>query len=353
MLVLHLFYPVITISELEYMNRTSIFVASSVFVASAFTLFCFSRLFQRPHVKKVSFKPSVPRFTLGDTSLPKVIEFDKGNLTLDFCTSICTLINISDYDTRQKLIISLHQASSFRRNFDVIRDSKCLELLLSLLDSTSGTLSGRQQNLNILHVVMNLACDQQNFPIIKDYLDDILLIANAVEYSDQACVALQVFGNIALTPDGCKLLRNKCGYLCNMLKMRDPYVLRNLLVVFVNLSCDIDCCGEILTQDHEEFMKTLEYSLSSSAPISVSLKMIVLLNNLYSRMIQKQETSRKSSDSSPSSKSIANSLKNNCTLVKSWIMFLISSSKDLGELEFHLQKLASSLEKVENFNVEL
>ncbi|CAH8567267.1 unnamed protein product [Schistosoma curassoni] len=353
MLVLHLFYPVITISELEYMNRTSIFVASSVFVASAFTLFCFSRLFQRPHVKKVSFKPSVPRFTLGDTSLPKVIEFDKGNLTLDFCTSICTLINISDYDTRQKLIISLHQASSFRRNFDVIRDSKCLELLLSLLDSTSGTLSGRQQNLNILHVVMNLVCDQQNFPIIKDYLDDILLIANTVEYSDQACVALQVLGNIALTPDGCKLLRNKCGYLCNMLKMGDPYVLRNLLVVFVNLSCDIDCCGEILTQDHEEFMKTLEYSLSSSAPISVSLKMIVLLNNLYSWMIQKQETSRNSSDSSPSSKSIANSLKNNCTLVKSWIMFLISSSKDPGELEFHLQKLASSLEKVENFNVEL
>lgn len=56
-------------------------------------------------------------------------------------------------------------------------------------------------------------------------------------------------------------------------------------------------------------MKTLEYSLSSSAPISVSLKMIVLLNNLYSWMIQKQETSRNSSDSSPSSKSIANSLK--------------------------------------------
>lgn len=230
------------------MSRTFIFVASSVFAASAFTLFCFSRLFQRPHVKKVSFKPSVPRFTSGDTSLPKVIEFDKENLTLDFCTSICTLINISDYDTRQKLVISLHEASSFRRNFDVIRDSKCLKLLLSLLDSTSGTLTGRQQNLNILHVVMNLACDQQNFPIIKDHLDDILTIANAVEYSDQACVALQVLGNIALTPDGCKLLRNKCGYLCNMLKMRDPYVLRNLLIVFVNLSCDIDCCDEILTQ---------------------------------------------------------------------------------------------------------
>ncbi|CAH8292649.1 unnamed protein product [Schistosoma turkestanicum] len=329
------------------MIRISILLASSVFAVSAITLFCFSKLFQRPRIKKVSLVSSVPRSALTDTLLPKTVEFDKENLTFDFCACICRLINISDYDTNQKLITSLHEASSFRQNFDVIRDSKCLESILSLLDSTSGTLPGRQQNLNILQVVTNLACDQKSFPVIKDYLDDILLIADTMEYSDQTCSALQVLGNIALTPDGCELLRSKCGYLCKMLGIRDPYVLRNLLVVFVNLSCDTDCCDELLTQDAEEFISTVEYSLSPYAPKSVSTKMADLLYNLYYRLMKGQRASHKSSNFPFSSRSIASSLKDNYFCIKSWIIVLAYSLENSSEFKPHLQKVVSFLEENE------
>lgn len=324
------------------MNKISILLVPFIFAVSGFTVF-YLKLFQRQRFKTISLMSLVPHFILDDTCQPKAAEFDKENLTHDLSMCICSLINTSDYDARQKLIIKLHQASSFRCNFGVIRDSKCLETLLSLLDPTADTLPESQQNLNVLQVVINLACDHQSFPIIKDYLDNVLSIADKVEYSGQACAALQVLGNIALTPDGCELLRDKCGYLCNLLRTRDPYVLRNVLVVLVNLSCDSNCCKKLLSENREEFMLALEYSLSSNAPTPISLKMADLLKSLYWRIIQEREASPKSPNFPLYPQSIGYYLKDNYALISSWILPLMSSSEDWSEVGIHLQKLASSL----------
>ncbi|CAH8858097.1 unnamed protein product [Trichobilharzia szidati] len=334
------------------MNKSSILLVSSVFAVSACTLFYLSKLLRKPHVKK-DLQKTAPHSTIGDTYLKKVNEFDKENLSLEFANCICSLVKVSDYDTRQQLIMYLHQASSFCQNFfqSVIRDSKCLETLLSLLDSSTSMAPACRQNLSILQVTTNLACDQRSLPVIMDYLDDIFSIADTKEYSDQACAALQVLANIALTPAGCNLLINDCGRLCKMLGMRDPYLLRNLLAVLVNLSCDVNGCDKLLAQNGEDFVRTLEYSLSSDVPLLISMKMTTFLNNLYSRIMKDQDKYWNKSESAIITKTIAISLKENHNLIQSWILCLLPLSEDSNEFNAHLQKLLSILTDIKPSNV--
>nr|CAH8852606.1 unnamed protein product [Trichobilharzia regenti] len=332
------------------MNKSSVLLVSSVFAVSACTLFYLSKLLRKPHVKK-DIQKTAPHSTIGDTYLKTVNEFDKENLSIEFANCICSMVKVSDYDTRQQLIMYLHQASSFCHNFSVIRDSKCLETLLSLLDSSTSMAPACRQNLSILQVTTNLACDQRSLPIIMDYLDDIFSIADTREYSDQACAALQVLANIALTPTGCNLLINDCGRLYKMLGVREPYLLRNLLAVLVNLSCDVNCCDKLLSQNGEDFVRILEYSLSLDVPLLISMKMTTFLNNLYSRIMKDQERYWNESESAVITKTVAISLKENRDLIQSWAQCLLPFSEDSNEFNAHLQKLLSFLTDIKTFNV--
>ncbi|CAH8549658.1 unnamed protein product [Heterobilharzia americana] len=101
------------------MNRLPLLMASSVIAVSAFTMFSLAKWFKNSQVEKESSKIS-SHFTANDTSLSKVTEFDKENLSLGFATCLCSLIKVSDYNTRQNLIMCLHEASSFCQNFVAI-----------------------------------------------------------------------------------------------------------------------------------------------------------------------------------------------------------------------------------------
>lgn len=69
-------------------------------------------------------------------------------------------------------------------------------------------------------------------------METIFKIGSTTDYSDQACAALQLLCNVALTAKGCRLLDCKSQRLLEMLATHDAYMLRQILSILINLSCD-------------------------------------------------------------------------------------------------------------------
>ncbi|GAA52627.1 hypothetical protein CLF_108474 [Clonorchis sinensis] len=93
-------------------------------------------------------------------------------------------------------------------------------------------------------------------------MEMIFTLANAQEYSDESCAALQLLCNLALTPAGCLLLRNRICFFYRILETRDPYLLRQVLAVLVNLSCDLDSSQALLNSEVLRFF-LIDFSLGS------------------------------------------------------------------------------------------
>ncbi|VDP23570.1 unnamed protein product [Echinostoma caproni] len=110
-------------------------------------------------------------------------------------------------------------------------------------------------------------------------------MGNTTDYSDQACAALQLLCNVALTPKGCHLLDGKSKELLGMLATRDPYMLRQVLSVLLNLSCDSNSSTLLLHAEAPDgLMDTVVFALSPSVQPLVSVQAVTLLKNLYNAM---------------------------------------------------------------------
>ncbi|CAL8097797.1 unnamed protein product [Calicophoron daubneyi] len=214
-----------------------------------------------------------------------LVNFAKEDLTMEVACGIVTALNSFDTPARQGPLLMLQQASTFSSNGPVFRDSGCLSLILGLLDSKDQASITTRQNLTILQTVTNLACDRANLPCIQEHLRTILEIANTQNYSDQACAALQLLCNVALTPDGCRILDNKIELLYGMLSTRDPYILRQVYSILVNLSCDA-ASSLLLLQSlaPPDLFDALSYSLSNAVQPLVSLQAVMFLKNSYTAM---------------------------------------------------------------------
>ncbi|KAF6768959.1 hypothetical protein AHF37_12844, partial [Paragonimus kellicotti] len=199
------------------------------------------------------------------TNFSSLKDFEKEKLTSDVAKSLNMLLASDDSEIRRVVLIMLQQASSFSSNYVVIRDSDCLYSMLALLDANDSSPVVKRQNLCILQTATNLVCDIPNLRVVERFLDTIFSIANTTEYSDQACAALQLLCNAALTPTGCRMLNAYIPSLYNMLQTKDPYMLRQVFSMLVNLSCDPESCGLLLRSEIPVHLKeTLAYCLSSA-----------------------------------------------------------------------------------------
>ncbi|TGZ60768.1 hypothetical protein CRM22_008365 [Opisthorchis felineus] len=214
-----------------------------------------------------------------------VLDFSRENLTLDSAKYLSFLINSSDHSARPGFLLFVQQASAFSSNFSAIRESGCLKTLLEYLSQDRHINANRRETLCILQTVANLACDQDNFPVIKDHMEMIFNIANAQEYSDESCAALQLLCNLALTPTGCLLLRNRICFFYRILETRDPYMLRQVLAVLVNLSCDIDSSQALLNSEvPSRLLHSLNFPLSPAVHPLLTLQTVTFLKNLYTKV---------------------------------------------------------------------
>ncbi|THD20155.1 hypothetical protein D915_009003 [Fasciola hepatica] len=266
-------------------NRSALAVIATCSVAFV-TFAGYLIFYHRKAFAKFVQKPRKPK---SEDILSYVKRFQKDNLEPKVAEAIETLLSCSDVTVRHGFLFMLHQASSFTRNYSVIRSSGCLEKMLSLLDTESVEPKIKRQNLIILQTVTNLACDESAL----DTLQTIFRIGSTTDYSDQACAALQLLCNIALTPRGCRLLDGKAQKLLELLATRDPYMLRQILSVLINLSCDTISLELLLqTVVPDDLMETFVFALSPSVQPLISVQAVTLMKNLYNSVRDRDSSHR-------------------------------------------------------------
>ncbi|KAF5402948.1 hypothetical protein PHET_03843 [Paragonimus heterotremus] len=216
------------------------------------------------------------------TNFSNLKDFKKEKLTSDVARSLNMLLTSNDSEIKRDVLVMLQQASAFSSNFVVIRDSDCLDSMLALLDANDSSPIVKRQNLCILQTTTNLVCDILNLQVVQRFLDTIFSIANTMEYSDQACAALQLLCNAALTPTGCRMLNTYIPALYDMLQTKDPYMLRQVFSMLVNLSCDPESRGLLLQSKIPLHLReTLAYCLSSAIQPLVTIQLVNFLKNVY------------------------------------------------------------------------
>ncbi|KAF8568160.1 hypothetical protein P879_07718 [Paragonimus westermani] len=216
------------------------------------------------------------------TDFSNLKDFKKENLTSDVANSLNVLLASKDSEIRRGVLLMLQQASAFSSNFVVIRDSDCLGSMLALLDANDSSPVVKRQNLCILQTATNLVCDVLNLQVVERFLGTIFSIANTTEYSDQACAALQLLCNVALTPIGCRMLNAYIPALYNMLQTKDPHMLRQVFSMLVNLSCDHESCGLLLRSEIPSHLnETLVYCLSPAIQPLVTIQLVNFLKSVY------------------------------------------------------------------------
>ncbi|KAA0183959.1 hypothetical protein FBUS_09708 [Fasciolopsis buskii] len=232
-----------------------------------------------------------PQKSKGEGRLSCVTRFQKENLEPEVAGAIEEFLSSSDVSVRQGFLLMLHQASAFTLNHPVIRCSGCLDRMLNLLDADSMESKVQRQNLVILQTVTNLACDQSSLDILADHMETIFKIGSTTDYSDQACAALQLLCNVALTAKGCRLLDCKSQRLLEMLATHDAYMLRQILSILINLSCDATSLELILQAVVPNgLLETFFFALSPSVQPLISLQAVNLMRNLYSSIYDRRNT---------------------------------------------------------------
>lgn len=322
-------------------SKAIIFVTSSIASLGLISFYYFFKWQQNNQLRitqKIRSHESSQFPALG--SLTHDLAFNQEKLTVELASCIHTFLLSSDFDLRQKLLALLHQASSFHGNFRVMRESRCLDTVFELLDSTTSSPSVQRQNLIILQIATNVACDQQCLRIIEKYLDEIVAIADTRTYSDDACVALQALGNVALTHAGCISLKRYFNRICMMLDTRDPYLLRNVLTILLNISCDEQCCNLLrFVEVPENFLNTISFAFSTLVPPVISSKMAAFLRNVYS--VIAVSPGPRSYDNGR--KSLMTFLQDSRSQVKSYLLPVIASSEEQTELHSYAQSLCNVL----------
>lgn len=219
-----------------------------------------------------------------DVHLKVLLNYQKECVTFEVAATLSKLLQFSDPDSKLTCLRMIQQASSFSSNFPVFRKSGCLESMLKLLNGNDDSPVVKKQNLCILQSITNFACDNECVTLLEQHLGDIFSIANCIAYSDQACAAIQLLCNIALTTDGCRLLDDRINTLCDMLQSRDPHMLRQIFSLLVNLSCDpVSCDLLLMSKASNNIMDTFSFCLSPEVPSIVTLQAVNFLRNLSSR----------------------------------------------------------------------